>query len=579
MKPIFYYLTILSIVLSACAIPVEDPLTEQDYIDAWKKFHPSKALRQGMHDAAFFYEDRSEVTILEWQAFNRQMLSQLTDEEELSTSQDDINKRLLKVQIERELYLWENEKPQSKSLSFYTNFIDRAFNVVWSDDFLTATDKARLICNRLQAVEKLCLAGTQQLETIKKDELSKGLEVLGKNKRFYKEELLKKLQAEGIQASCDDLEGVIKETIEGIQELEAFLKESVQTDESVANAILGRDEYARQLSLYLDMPSSPEQLAEQALKEIKDVRQLIGEKSLAYFQQEYPNQAVPESIDEVIQITFTDMENDAPANGEEYLKFWQDLSDAAIQFIEEKNIATLPEYQTLRIIPAPESAGPSARIGWVDSAAPFDPNPVTTLYLPNIPDDFPEEEKKDFWSSFNKPFNRMIVIHELFPGHYMQIKISRETAHPVRLLFPYGPYFEGWATFTERVALDEGWEAENPLTFIAHLRKRLENANRAYTSVQVHCNGWDEEKVMEFSTQTSLLAPQFAKSLWGRLMRSPMQMTSYFHGLVQFKELFKTEKERLGEKFDLQLFMDTIMKTGPIPIEEFKEIFRSTMPG
>ena len=40
-----------------------------------------------------------------------------------------------------------------------------------------------------------------------------------------------------------------------------------------------------------------------------------------------------------------------------------------------------------------------------------------------------------------------------------------------------------------------GWEKDNPLTFLAHLRKRLENANRAYTSVMVHCNGWDRDQV------------------------------------------------------------------------------------
>jgi len=127
----------------------------------------------------------------------------------------------------------------------------------------------------------------------------------------------------------------------------------------------------------------------------------------------------------------------------------------------------------------------------------------------------------------------------------MQIKISRETPHPVRLLFPYALYFEGWATFTERVLLDAGWEKDNPLTFLAHLRKRLENANRAYTSMQVHCNGWTAEQVMEFSTNTSLVAPQFAKSLWGRIMRSPMQLTSYFLGGQQFAILLKSEKERL----------------------------------
>ena len=212
----------------------------------------------------------------------------------------------------------------------------------------------------------------------------------------------------------------------------------------------------------------------------------------------------------------------------------------------------------------------------MDSAPPFAPNPLTTLYLPSIPDTLPAQEQKEFWASFNKPFNRMIVIHELFPGHYMQIKISRATPHPIRLLFPYAVYFEGWATFTERVLLDAGWEKDNPLTFLAHLRKRLENANRAYTSMQVHCKDWTPEQVMEFSTETALLAPQFAKSLWGRIMRSPMQLTSYFLGGQQFTDLLAAEKERLGEQFDLKDFMDTIMQIGPIPIDEFAGIFKES---
>ena len=56
-------------------------------------------------------------------------------------------------------------------------------------------------------------------------------------------------------------------------------------------------------------------------------------------------------------------------------------------------------------------------------------------------------------------------------------------------------------------------------------------------------------------------------------MNSPMQLTSYFLGGAKFRKLFESEKERLGDKFDLKLFMDTIMKAGPIPIDEFYNIF------
>jgi uncharacterized protein (DUF885 family) len=146
----------------------------------------------------------------------------------------------------------------------------------------------------------------------------------------------------------------------------------------------------------------------------------------------------------------------------------------------------------------------------------------------------------------------------------------------VRRLFPYALYSEGWATLAESVVLDAGWDNYNKLTRLAQLRKRLENANRAYTSVKVHCHGWAREKVLQFSINTSLLAPQFAKSLWGRLMRSPLQITTYFLGSQKLAALLETEKKRQGEKFHIIDFMDTILRAGPIPLDEFPGIFKHT---
>ena len=191
---------------------------------------------------------------------------------------------------------------------------------------------------------------------------------------------------------------------------------------------------------------------------------MIKEVSKEYFLEKYPSQTLPTHEMALINIALRDMEKDAPTSSKDYLEFWTELNASAIKFIEEMAIATLPKVQTLRIMTAPESAGAAARIGWVASAPPFAPNPITTLYLPSIPESMPTQEQIDFWASFNKPFNRIIVIHELFPGHYMQIKVSRDTPHPVRLLFPYSLYIEGWATFCEKVALDKGWEAGNSLT-------------------------------------------------------------------------------------------------------------------
>jgi len=269
------------------------------------------------------------------------------------------------------------------------------------------------------------------------------------------------------------------------------------------------------------------------------------------------------------------MEENRPATQQESLELFTRFADEAEAFVREAGIATLPPERTLEIVLTPPSAGPAQRIGFVDAAPPFDSAAVTVLSLPTIEDTFPETEKEDFYRSFNNHFNKAIIVHELFPGHYMQGKIASRNPRPARIFFPYEPYIEGWATLVEKIALDAGWDDYNRLTYLAHLRKRLENANRAFTSVQVHCFGWNEEEVLKFSEEEALLAPQFAKSLWGRLQRGPMQMTSYFLGADRLTRILEGEKARLGEEFEVRAFNDAILRAGPVPFDLIAEILAS----
>jgi uncharacterized protein (DUF885 family) len=59
-------------------------------------------------------------------------------------------------------------------------------------------------------------------------------------------------------------------------------------------------------------------------------------------------------------------------------------------------------------------------------------------------------------------------------------------------------------------------------------------------------------------------------------MRSPLQITTYFLGTQKFASLLEAEKKRQGEKFRTIDFMDTILRAGPIPLDEFPGIFKNT---
>ena len=543
---------LLSYLLASCSLAsAQSPDLEKRYIDAWKAFYPSKAVQLGMHDQVHSYDDLSLESVGAWLALQKELLPQCIDLRDSENPVTRINAIHLGQQIKSEIYKWEGEAPHKKQLTLYTDLISKAIGKVAQFDFLPPIEKEHVVSQRKFAVQNLCRAAIHSLQMCSTQDIQQGQEHLTKTR-----------------ADLDESLQDFSITIEWIDSLSEHVQRillPIATEDPIG---LGRAAYAEKLAIYTDDAITPEDLEAMALEEIQLTKELMADIAGIHFQKKHPGKAKPEA-DQLIDLALADMEKDVTSNAREYTAFWQDLADSLIEFISVHDLATLPQNQTLSITPAPESVGPAARIGWVASSPPFAANPWTTLYLPSIPDTLPEQEQKDFWASFNKPFNRMIAIHELYPGHYVQIKISRETPHTIRLLFPYGPYIEGWATFTEKILLDAGWDADKPLTMLAHLRKRLENANRAYTSVMVHCHDWDIDQVMQHSTTEALLAPQFAKSLWGRLLRGPMQMTSYFFGGKQFREMYQAERERQGSDFVLKDFMDLCMRTGPIPILEF----------
>jgi len=553
-------------------------LTE-DYIREWKRFYPTRACQAGFLEEIFHFEDYSLSSIQAWVQINKDTLAELQRLGEGQPHEHQINARLLRVSIEREIHRWEQTAPHLYSLDFYVRPITRTRDRMDPTPILSPRQRIRVIQKGLICIHGLCRAADRMVGRTITTFRDGQIKSLHETETYLKKELAPEVREHLTPARYDDLVAQCRSAGNRIHDLMKKIKKSARpVKESQVKDILGREAYAGQLRLYTDRNLSPEDLEKMAREEIRRVRDRIAVLARAYFEETDPGEKMPADFQALVAKAFGDMEKNRPAGGEEYLELFRNYAREARQFIAKHDLITLPPHPSLSIELVPESAGPMARIGYVQPAPPFHPNPWTTLFLPSIPDSFPQKERDDFWRSFNNHFSRFIVIHELIPGHYLQAKIARENPHPVRRLFPFGLYAEGWASFCEEVVLDAGWDDHNKLTRLAQLRKRLENANRAYMSVQVHCNGWTEEKVRAFSTRTALLAPQFARSLWWRILNAPLQMTSYFLGTVQLEKVYREEKERLGERFNIKTFLDTVLRAGPIPFDEFPRIFRENHP-
>ena len=534
------------------------------YISKWAEFYPSEALSNGLKEAAWEFEDFSGNRVGEWIAYNQRTLEMLESRSDLSVNEQ-IDVRVLRRQARRELERWVRDRALVNQPAWYAEVISQALTYILVREQFTPEEKFEAVLQRLKGVQSLCDLGITNLQNGSGERTRRTVEVLERTKTFYQDSLPGLMHDWSGGNQHDQSTQVISDTVNTVDALLRHIRETVLPDATITDRFDNKD-YARKLRIYTDSDLTPAQLRDSAAAEIEEVRRLMAIEAEAWWNEQGSDLPMPADESELLGAVMAEMEQARSDNRSDFLNLFRELTDRAERFLVQNDLATVPLPRTIYVGLSPDHFS-GAAYGGVYSAGPFNPGADTLFYLPSIPDDSTPEQKNGFYRSFNDHFNTMIIAHEIYPGHYLQLKVAAGAAPALRTLFANGVYVEGWGTFSEELMLDAGWDDHNRLTRLAHLRKRLENATRAYVSVMVHVHDWDKDQLMEFAVTRGLLPPQFALNLWVRVMNNPLQIPSYFLGFHGFRKLWQEEQARLGDSFTTSEFVDSVLQAGPIPID------------
>ena len=507
----------------------------------------------------------------EWIGYNRRTLEMLESLSDLSVDEQ-VDARVLRRQANRELERWVHDGALVNQPAWYAEVISQALTYILVRDQFTPEEKVDAVLQRLPGVQSMCKLGIVNLQNGSPERTRRAVEVLERTRTFYQDSLPGLMHDWSGGKRQEQVTQVINDTVNSVDALVRHIRDNVLPDASIPDRLADKD-YARKLSIFTDSDLTPAQLRDRAAAEIEEVRRLMAIEAKAWWNEQGSSAPMPADENELLQAAMAKMEEARSDNRADFLDFFRDLTDRSEKFLVENDLATVPLPRTIYVGLSPDHFS-GAAYGGVYSAGPFNPGADTLFYLPSIPDDSTPEQKEGFYRSFNDHFNTMIIAHEIYPGHYLQLKIGASEAQALRTLFGNGVYIEGWGTFSEELMLDAGWDDHNRFTRLAHLRKRLENATRAYVSVMVHVEGWNRDQLMEFAVTRGLLPPQFALNLWVRVMNNPLQIPSYFLGFHGFRALWAAENKRLGEDFKTRDFVDKVLRAGAIPIDALSSVIK-----
>ncbi len=569
---LFPFLVLFLVVSCGCQQPPTDSVraVADDYLDEWADFYPSRALTAGQVEASSRLEDFSPARIAAWLAFNQHALTRVRDLPEPSALDDRIDQQLLEGQIQRELFRWGESEAHRTDPQTYSRLINHSLTAVLVRGNLSDEMKVVAVLNRLQGLQTLCDTARHNLVDGRPAATEAAIRDVRSTAAFIESNLVSALDLAEDSANLEVFATVPVQTAAALNGFAGWMESELRP--SLGDAY-GETFYARELALVYGAHMTPEILEQIATQEIKTVRGLMEELARTSWQNDDAA-----DFNEIIQPILAEMESHRASNQEEFLQEFLDLIDHSRSFLEEKDLIDLPRHEPLFTALSPSHFA-GAAVGGVYSAGPFDPEAETLFYLPSVPDSAPETARDGFYRSFNSHFNTMIITHEIYPGHYLQLKVAAHHPSRIRALFTGDDFTEGWASFVEQMTLDAGWDDDQPLTRMAHLRKRLENAVRAFVSVQVHCRGWTSDDLGAFAVETGLLPPQFAENLWHRALLSPIQLPSYFVGFRVFDEAYRRGQELSGDAFSTKAFNNAVVDSGGIPMEMLEAYLAEALGG
>ena len=241
-----------------------------------------------------------------------------------------------------------------------------------------------------------------------------------------------------------------------------------------------------------------------------------------------------------------------------------------IKFVNDKQLVTLDPNKPLIVRETPEYMRGFAGAS-ISAPGPYDKG-GNTYYNVSPLDDMSDESAESYLREYNHWILQVLNIHEAIPGHYTQLVFSNQSPSLVKSLFGNGAMIEGWAVYTERMMLEEGYGNFEPEMWLMYYKWNLRVICNTILDYSIQVNGMGEKEVIDLLENEAFQQRAEAEGKWRRATLSQVQLTSYYAGYREIYDFREQLKAKQGENFDLKQFHEQFLSYGSAPVKFIKQL-------
>ncbi|MCL1038130.1 DUF885 domain-containing protein [Shewanella submarina] len=242
-------------------------------------------------------------------------------------------------------------------------------------------------------------------------------------------------------------------------------------------------------------------------------------------------------------------------------------------FVIDKQLITLDPNKPLVVRETPEYMRGFAGAS-ISAPGPYDKG-GNTYYNVTPLDAMNDGQAESYLREYNHWILQILNIHEAIPGHYTQLVYSNESPSMVKSLFGNGAMIEGWAVYTERMMLEEGYGDFEPELWLMYYKWNLRVICNTILDYSIQVLGMEEEEAITLLTQEAFQQQAEAEGKWRRATLSQVQLTSYYSGYREIYDFREEYKGLKGEDFDLRAFHEEFLSFGSSPVKYVRDLMLS----
>lgn len=538
----------------------------EEYITGHLAWRPQAGTALGLHEYDGKMTDWSRASIDTELARLRSFQQKLALVKEASLSAEARHDwQLLRVTVGNELFKFNSDLDGSPSNPMtYAGALD--VNIYIKRDFAPLEQRIRsIIAIEHQAARHFAAAKANLPPTLAKPYVETAIEVAKGAADFLKKDLVEALNTVTNKSLLMEFQSANQHAIAELRGFANWL-EKERLPKAHQHFDLGRDKYQEMLS-FEGITLTPEKILELGLAELKREQDIFAQAA-----GKIDPAGKPIEVFKAIQKEHPTAEGLIPDTRKNL--------EAIRQYVVDKQLVTIPSDVRVKVEETPQFARATS-FASMDTPGPFETKATEAYYyVTPVESDWTTKQKDEWLTAFNYYTTDVVSIHEAYPGHYVQfLCLNASSANKARKIFNSYAFVEGWAHYTEKMMLDEGFGGgEGKEGELKAAKYRLGQSDEALlrlcrlcVSIKMHCEGMTVSDATKFFEQNCYYEAKPAKQEAIRGTFDPGYLY-YTLGKLQILKLREDYQKQEGAKYSLQKFHDEMLRHGAPPVPFLRRI-------